>query len=128
MEKDFGKWGGLKKSLNKNHNVPTFKEREVWWSSIGVNIGHEQDGKGKMFNRPVLIVKKFNYRLFWGVPLTTQVKDNKHYHKFIFQDMEQCAMLTQLRLWDAVRLTHKMERLAEKEFNAIRLRLVDYLK
>ena len=24
-----------------------FREKEVWWIALGVNIGFEQDGKGK---------------------------------------------------------------------------------
>lgn len=128
MQKDFDGWNKTKKSMDQHHEGPTFKEREVWWCSIGVNIGHEQNGKGQKYNRPVLIIKKFNHRLFWGIPLTTQIKDNQHYHKFHFFNKEQCAMLTQLRLWDSTRLTHKLERLAEKEFKAIKSKLIYYLE
>lgn len=37
-----------------------FYEKDVWWASLGANIGHEEDGKNKKFERPVLILKKFN--------------------------------------------------------------------
>ena len=126
--KDFDSWTSFKKNLNDRDTTPLFNEREIWWCSIGVNVGHEQDGKNEKFNRPVLVVKKFNRRLFWGVPLTTQIKDNPHYFKFTFKNREQCAMLTQLRLWDANRMTAKMGRLGNAEFKAIKTGLSAYLK
>ena len=129
MKKDFNGWNTLKKHLDAQDDFPPlWKEREIWWASLGTNIGHEANGKNQEFSRPVLIIKKFNKRLFWGVPLTTQIKDNKHYHRFIFKRQEQCAMLTQMRLWDASRLTRKMGRIGSKEFKAIKTELTGYLK
>src|SRR4029078_5894888 len=100
MEKDFTDWHHLKAQLHAEHSAPTFQQREVWWCSIGVNIGHEMDGKNSDFNRPVLIVRKFNAHIFLGVPLTTQIKANPYYHRIHFKGREQCVMLSQLRLWD----------------------------
>lgn len=128
MSKDFDKWNGLKKHIDFQNHIPFFKEREIWWCSIGVNVGHEQNGKNEKFNRPVLIIKKFNTRLFWGVPLTTQIKDNRHYYQFNFKGQKQCAMLTQMRLWDANRITAKMGRIGQKKFNRIKSGLSFYLK
>ena len=128
MEKDFENWHTLKSKINRKNNLPTFKEREVWWASIGLNVGHETDGKGKNFNRPILVVKKFNNQLCWGVPLTTKIKNTPHYYQFSLDgSREQCAMLTHLRLWDVKRLTHKIGRLAEKEFQVIRHKLRVYI-
>ncbi|MEM7147208.1 MAG: type II toxin-antitoxin system PemK/MazF family toxin [Verrucomicrobiota bacterium] len=128
MGKDFDQWNGLKKQLNAEVTLPRFSERDIWWGCVGVNIGHEQDGKNAEFSRPVLVVKKFNRRLFWGVPLTTQIKDNRHYHPFTFKGRDQCALLTQLRLWDANRLTGRMGHLGLKEFDAIKRNLAAYLQ
>lgn len=128
MTKDFDNWNFLKKKLHEGHGIPTFRQRDIWWCSIGVNIGHEEDGKNKAFNRPILVVKKFNHRMLWGIPLTTQIKEQKHYHNFVFKHQEQCAMLTQLKLLDAKRLTHKMGALSEKEYKIICQKLQDYLK
>ncbi|MBI1300068.1 MAG: type II toxin-antitoxin system PemK/MazF family toxin [Alphaproteobacteria bacterium] len=128
MNKDFDNWNTLKKRLNAENTVPFFKEREIWWCSIGVNVGHEQDGKSEKFNRPVLVIRKFNNRLFWGVPLTTQIKDNKYYYAFDFKKRKQCAMMTHMRLWDANRLTSSMGRLGAEEFGKIRDQLAEYLQ
>ena len=98
MEKNFNEWSALKSKLDtKNHNI-NFKERDIWWCSIGLNIGHEENGKSQFFSRPVLVVRKFNKNLFFGIPLTTKIKENKFYHKISFKDGEQCAMLSQLKI------------------------------
>jgi len=129
MQKDFDKWSKKKKELDTKDGLPTFKEREIWWCSIGINVGHEENGKGIEFHRPILVIRKFNKRLFWGVPLTSQIKDNPHYHQFTFNGKEQCAMLTHLRLWDVSRLNeNKMGQLGKREFTAIRNDLKNYLQ
>ena len=125
--KDFAGWYSRKIEVDADDEIPQFSNRDIWWCSIGVNVGHETDGKNDDYNRPILVVRKFNKRLFWGVPLTTKIKENPHYHPFSFRGRNQCAMLTQLRLWDAKRLSDKMGRLAEKEFQGVRADLVKYL-
>ena len=60
MQKDFPGWHRQKEQLHAQHQTPTFQEREIWWCSVGVNIGHEMDGKNQFYNRPVLIVRTFN--------------------------------------------------------------------
>jgi hypothetical protein len=41
MQKDFPGWHRHKEQLHAQHQTPTFQEREIWWCSVGVNIGHE---------------------------------------------------------------------------------------
>ena len=43
---------------------------------------------------PVLIVRKFNPHIFFGVPLTTKIKQNPYYLPIRFKDREQCVMLS----------------------------------
>jgi mRNA interferase MazF len=95
---------------------------------VGVNIGHEMDGKNQFYNRPVLIVRKFNPHIFFGVPLTTKIKQNPYYLPIRFKDREQCVMLSQLRLWDGKRLTHKMGQLPDDQFEAVKQALRRLLK
>ena len=42
----------------------------------------------------VLIVRKFNPHIFFGVPLTTKIKQNPYYFPMRFKDREQCVMLS----------------------------------
>jgi len=120
MVKDFVGWHTLKTRLDKSDTLPTFKERDIWWCSIGVNIGHEQDGKNILYNRPVLVVRKFNRKIFWGVPLTTKIKNNPYYLQITFKGQPQCIILSQLRLWDSKRLANKMGQLSEQQFKTVR--------
>lgn len=114
MQKDFWSWAKTKAFLNSRTNAPFFYEREVWWCYLGANIGHEQDGKGQEFMRPVLVLKKFNNELCWTLPITTRVKDNKYHHKIPPKDgFDRSVILSQLRVTDARRLREKTETLPE---------------
>lgn len=52
-------WTKLKMRIHsKEERIIYFNEREVWWASVGINIGNEVDGKNGYFERPVLVLKK----------------------------------------------------------------------
>lgn len=126
--KDFTGWTPIKRETDKAPHFPSFKEREIWWCKIGVNIGHEIDGKNHLYNRPVVIVKKFNARLFWGVALSTQIKQDRHYFLIDMQGKQQSAMLSHLRLYDAKRLhSDRIGTLPRKQFDALKLALAKLL-
>lgn len=109
----FDGWNTIKKQLNMA-NTPNFKEREVWYLKLGKNIGFEQNGKGDTFLRPVVVLKKFNNSVFWGIPLTTKTKESPYYFTFFVTNNRQhteiknTAILSQIRLLDARRLSHKI--------------------
>lgn len=127
MEKDFDSWNSLKKEINDNQRALLFKERDVWWCSIGLNVGHEENGKSKFFTRPVLVIRKFNSNIFLGVPLTSQVKKNKYYYKLSINGKSGCAMLSQLKIISSRRLRKRMEELPVRQFNQIRQKLSDII-
>ncbi len=127
MIQHFDSWNILKKELHNLSKPTVFKEGEILWCSLGINIGHEENGKNEFFNRPILVVKKFNKNLFLGIPLTTKIKENKFYHSFYFKGLQQCAMLSQIRVWSSDRLTHKMGELPKSELNNIRDRIKEMI-
>lgn len=43
MKKDFNSWSQLKQKIDSQEKFPYFEEREIWWCSIGLNIGHEEN-------------------------------------------------------------------------------------
>ena len=45
MKKDFDSWNDKKKYSHEEKQRSFFKDGEVWFASLGVNIGYEQDGK-----------------------------------------------------------------------------------
>jgi mRNA-degrading endonuclease toxin of MazEF toxin-antitoxin module len=120
MDKDFESWNRLKTKLDETKKDRFFKEREIWWCHLGLNIGHEENGKNSHFSRPILVIKKFNKRLFLAVPLTTQVKENKYYHRFTFKEKDQCAMISQIRVLEVKRLGSRIGELPKSEFGEIR--------
>jgi len=120
MKKDYTEWHSKKTKIEHGNNERLFfHEREVWWCSIGSNVGFEQDGKGEDFARPVLIFKKFNKEIFWALPLSTKIKTNEKTAKFyspatlfiepgIADNIERLALISQLRLTDGKRLISKI--------------------
>lgn len=118
MKKDFSKWHALKTKLHSRQNKKFFHEREVWFCSLGNNVGFEQDGKNDFFERPVIVVRKFNTDIFWGIPLTSQPKKGKFYFKFKTLNRGKCffsyAILSQIRLFDQRRLRRKLDILNKK--------------
>lgn len=125
--KDFDGWNTIKQRINDKETFPTVNQREIWWASLGVNVGNEEDGKGEIYSRPVLVIRKFDRFVFLGVPLTTQVKDKWHYHKIHLHGKEQCVMLMQMKLFDVRRLTSTLGKLSQTQFDAIRAKLKDMI-
>ena len=120
MQKDFEKWNQLKQKIDSTNKQIIYKDRDVWWWSIGINIGHEENGKNDFFTRPILILRKFNKQIFLGVPLTTKCKENKFYFRINFKDKEQSAMLSQIRVFESKKLRKRMGELPNNQFMAIK--------
>lgn len=109
--KDFDSWNELKKRINEEENEPDRfpKEGEVWMSSLGRNVGYEQNGSGDNFSRPVLIVKKFNNHMFWVIPLSTKQKKFDFYFNYTDPNEQKVsAILAQMKLFSVKRLKRKL--------------------
>lgn len=88
---------------------------------MGINIGDEQDGTGKNFDRPVIIIREFNERIFFGVALIGKKKTGKYYFPLgIVGNREASAVLSQVRLIDGKRLVRKIGMLDEKIFEELK--------
>lgn len=82
-KKDYKSWTPIKRTLHNTEEVRLFfHEREIWYCHLGENIGFEQDGRGEQFLRPIVIIRKFNNEIFWGLPLTRAQKDLPFYFAF----------------------------------------------
>lgn len=117
--KDFDTWNGLKKELNDTSLKRNPHIGEIWWCSIGVNVGSEEDGKNDLFERPILIIKKFSREMVWVLPVTSSMKDSPYY----FNLHGQSAVLSQLRMISSKRLNRYSRNIAPEELDGI----VDYL-
>jgi len=57
--KNFTERNIIKQQTDQRDSPSFFIEAgQIWWIRIGCNIGHEIDGKGKSFLRPVLVMSK----------------------------------------------------------------------
>lgn len=122
MIKRFSEWIQLKEKL---HNVsinksPFFKEGEIWWCSIGDNIGTEINGKSKYFSRPVLIYKKFSKNLFFGLPLTSKLKTGSWFVGISFFNKDQTVVLYQGRTFNSARLMNLIGQCNEKDLEKVK--------
>ena len=81
-----------------------FRELQVWWASIGQNIGSEENGKHGDFERPVIVLKKFNPQTFLAVPISTQAKEGAYRLVFINNNARFIANLSQMRVLSSKRL------------------------
>jgi len=120
MQKDFDKWNEEKQRLHKQIRFVYAYPREIWWCALGLNVGFEQDGGGEDFLRPIIILKKFNNEIFWGIPLTHTQKKARYYFGFVFnKNIQSAAILSQIRLIDARRLSHKAGDISEVDFDKL---------
>jgi len=130
VEKNYAAWHRLKSSIQYDDSTRLgYRIREVWWVHLGHNIGDEEDGKGRSFTRPVLIVKGFNRHIFWGVPLTSIQKQGMYYYSFKIKGTTtvSTALLSQLRTLDAKRLVTKLGTVTEYDLDEVKKRLGVFL-
>lgn len=128
MEKDFDAWTIEKKKINNRPIAPFYHEREIWWCTLGINIGFEQDGTGENYDRPVLIVRGFNSHIFFCVALTGKIKKGKYFVPIgKVEDRDASVILSQVRIIDSKRLIRKITTLDEKMFEKVRNALEETL-
>ena len=118
-------WAVLKARISASSSVlPVACVRDVWWASLGQNIGVEVNGKNNSFERPVLVMKVFNADSLFAVPLTTTERENAHLIKFKDPSgRDTSANISQLRLISSKRLLHKSGQITENDFNLISSRI-----
>lgn len=128
MEKDFDGWNEEKKRIHAVEGGKLYHERELWWCSLGANVGFEQDGTGVTHQRPVLILRGMSRNTCYVVPLTTSPKRHKYRVSVgIVEDKQAVALMSQIRLIDTKRLVNKIGFLDQKTFLVIRKAAKDLL-
>ena len=128
MKKDFQEWHNEKSDMDENKVRPFFHEREIWSTSLGVNVGFEQDGRGERFLRPVIILKKFNNEVLWCIPLTRNQKKGKYYFSFPLETGTSTAIISQVRLIDAKRLQYKVGDMTQGDFKDLKTKITRLLE
>ena len=129
IQKYFDNWNSEKKRLeNVGHENLVVHEREIWWCSIGINLGDEQDGKNELFERPVLVLRKFNNKVVWVLPMSTQQKDGIYYHSLEHNGKVFSVLLSQLRLLSVKRFRRFLRKISPHQFALIQEKIIGLLK
>ncbi len=124
----YDNWNHKKQEIKSSQNpIVYFKEREIWWCSVGLNIGFEENGKGELFNRPVLILRKYGPYTFIGVPISNTTKAGSFYFRLNTRNVSGTCLLTHIRLFDSKRLTQKIETMQISDFFKIKKSIKDLL-
>lgn len=128
--KKFDEWNTQKKKVDAHRAQDSLyvKEREVWWISVGINVGAEIDGKNELFERPVLIFRKVGREQFYGLPLTSKEKSGTFYRLVHYGESAGNVCLSQLRVFSAKRLIRKINVVNEKEFSHLQETFARFFK
>ncbi|MFZ2126231.1 MAG: type II toxin-antitoxin system PemK/MazF family toxin [Candidatus Microsaccharimonas sp.] len=127
IQKDYKIWHAVKTQINRQPPLQNYHEREIWWCSLGENVGYEEDGKNHLFERPVLVFRKFNKEIFIGLPLTTTRKNSQYYYPVEVGGLAGSIILSQLRILSSRRLQRRLERIGKKKFDAIQTKITELL-
>jgi len=104
-----------------------FKQRDIFFMRMWKNIRFEQNGKWLDFARPIVIIKKFNNDIFRWVALSSKVKEWEYYYNFDMVWIIQCAIISQLRLYDKNRLIKKIWMINKKDFFELKQKIKNLL-
>ena len=137
-KKDFDTWNGLKKSIECKQGGEAYAyPREVWWCSLGVNLGVEIDGKNENFERPVLIIRVYNPHSMLVPPITSKGKEDKFHCKIIVKaknietgelyNKPVWVKLTQARAISNKRLLRKVDVVPVADFDIVQKAFREYL-
>ena len=119
--KRFLVWIGLKERLHEaHHSPPLVSEADIWWASVGENVGSEINGKSDLFSRPVIIYKKLAHGFYFVVPTTTQARKGTWFVPFRQKDKTMIACLHQARAIDYRRLSSKLGTIDDEDFDRVK--------
>lgn len=128
MQKDFDNWNNKKKELEEVKDKFLFKQADVWWCSVGLNIRTESCGKGEDYQRPVLVLKKLSSETFIGIPLSTKNKIGTWFIDITIHGEKRWALLYQIRMFHANRLQRRFAALDNLDFGRVKEKLKTLLE
>jgi mRNA-degrading endonuclease toxin of MazEF toxin-antitoxin module len=127
----FDAWNAEKKELHIRQEISLFHEREVWWCALGSNIGSEQDGKNDLFERPVVVFKKYNKDQLLILPITSSEKESRYRIPIksigTYSGVRSSVIISQMRTISSKRLLRKIGMVSIKEYLMIFFELLKSL-
>ena len=119
----YDEWNSLKNEISQSKKTILFKEGEIWWCSLGCNIGSESFGKGKNFSRPVLVLKKLSHETSICIPLTSKVKVGSWFAKISILSTDRYVMLNQIRMIHIKRFQRRLTHIESSDFLNVKEKL-----
>ncbi len=119
--KRFLEWITLKAELHyQNQKPPHVSEGDIWWASLGENIGREINGKDGLFARPVLIYKKLSHDYYFVIPFTSRNHVGYWFVPYSYRGKEMTVSLHQARSIDHRRISNKFGEMDIENFIRIK--------
>lgn len=109
LTKNFDEWNTRKKAIHNFGENKFYHPRDIWWCSLGKNIGFEQDGTKEEKSRPVLVLRGLSKNTCLIIPLTTSLK--KHPMRIflgIINNKKVSAIISQMRVVDTKRFINQI--------------------
>ncbi len=127
--KDFVKWFLVKTNIDSRiYNPPLFKEGQIWWCSIGENVGGEISGKGEYFRRPVLIIRKLDRFSFIGLPITSQTKTGSWYFNLKVNNQDNSIIMSQIRYIDYRRMDKIISTITTDDLKKVKEAMIELIR
>ena len=119
--KRFLEWLTLKEKLHDSTaKPPLVKERDLWWISLGENVGSEMNGKSRLFSRPGIVIKKLSRTFYLIAPTTSQKKEGTWYVQILQEGKAMFVCLHQVRVIDYRRLSSRMGQIDGNDFKIVK--------
>ncbi len=119
--KRFLEWIYLKEKLHVSTFKPPFiTEGDIWWVSLGENVGKEINGKSNLFSRPVLVFRKLSRETFLGLPLTTQNRKGTWYVPIRHDNRDIVVILAQARVLDSKRVSSRIGSIDDADMKKVK--------
>ena len=129
-KKDFDKWNSQKKTFDARA-LPddfNFHEGEIWWMSLGANIGSEIDGKHENFERPGLVIKIISKQTMYILPLTSQIRSGKYHMIILYGERTGSVVFSQARLISSKRLLRKISVISKEQLYEVKEGFIESLR
>lgn len=118
---NFDDWNAKKKRLHNSRPNLLFKEGQIWWCSLGVNVGEEVLGKEPLYLRPVIVLRKITHSSCVVIPTTTKEKRaGSWYFQFEVNNLKRWAMIYQIRFISSRRLRNRESTLSDPQFRELK--------
>jgi mRNA interferase MazF len=109
---------------HRNHQPPLVSEGEIWWITMGSNIGSEINGKSAAYSRPGIIFKKLSQYTFCIIPTSTRMHQGTWFVPFTHNGEPRNACLHQVRVIDYRRLLSRLGKLSHIDHENIKKQFV----